>query len=120
MQSGDRIGLVGRNGAGKTTLMKTLRGQLQPAHGTVLRSGNIGYFSQEAALPDLEHPDATALERILMAREIGAMQRHIEHARRRLESLEGAERDKGIARFPASTTSLTRKGASLPRQRRSG
>ncbi|MEX2080424.1 MAG: ATP-binding cassette domain-containing protein, partial [Dehalococcoidia bacterium] len=63
VQSGDRIGLVGRNGAGKTTLMRTLIGELQPADGTLLRSGNIGYFSQEAALPALEHPDATALER---------------------------------------------------------
>ncbi len=99
VQAGDRVGLVGRNGAGKTTLMRTLIGELAPAEGTVLRSGNIGYFSQEAALPDLEHPDATALERILMAREIGAMQRHIEHSRQRLESLDGAERDRGIARF---------------------
>ncbi|HXV71211.1 MAG TPA: ABC-F family ATP-binding cassette domain-containing protein [Acidimicrobiia bacterium] len=99
VQAGDRIGLVGRNGAGKTTLMRTLIGELAPAEGTVLRSGNLGYFSQEAALPDLEHPDATALERILMAREIGAMQRHIEQSRRRLEILDGEERDRGIARF---------------------
>jgi ATPase subunit of ABC transporter with duplicated ATPase domains len=99
VQSGDRIGLVGRNGAGKTTLMRTLIGELQPTEGTVLRSGQIGYFSQEAALPELEHPDATALERVLMAREIGAMQRSIEHARARLENLTGEERDRGIARF---------------------
>ena len=99
VQSGDRIGLVGRNGAGKTTLMRTLTGDLQPAAGTVLRSGNIGYFSQEAALPELEHPDATALERILMAREIGAMQRRIEHSRARLEGLDGEERDRGILQF---------------------
>lgn len=99
VQSGDRVGLVGRNGAGKTTLMRTLIGDLQPAEGTVLRSGNIGYFSQEAALPDLEHPDATALERILMAREIGAMQRRMEQVRHRLEGLHGAERDRVIAQF---------------------
>ncbi len=99
VQSGDRIGLVGRNGAGKTTLMRTLTGELSPADGTVLRSGNLGYFSQEAALPALEHPDATALERILMARAIGAMQRHIEHSRKRLEGLDGDERDRAIARF---------------------
>jgi ATPase subunit of ABC transporter with duplicated ATPase domains len=99
VQSGDRIGLVGRNGAGKTTLMRTLIGELQPAEGTVLRSGSIGYFSQEAALPALEHPDATALERILMAREVGAMQRRIEEARQRLETLQGEDRDKGILRF---------------------
>ncbi|HJQ75713.1 MAG TPA: ABC-F family ATP-binding cassette domain-containing protein [Acidimicrobiia bacterium] len=99
VQAGDRIGLVGRNGAGKTTLMRTLVGDLSPVDGTVLRSGNIGYFSQEAALPELEHPDATALERILMAREIGAMQRRIEHSRQRLEHLSGDERDRGIVRF---------------------
>lgn len=99
VQSGDRIGLVGRNGAGKTTLMKVLVGRQRPREGTVLRSGTIGYFSQEAALPDLEHADATALERILMARDIGAMQRRIEHARQRLEGLDGSERDRGIDRF---------------------
>jgi len=99
VQSGDRIGLVGRNGAGKTTLMRTLMGELQPAEGTILRSGDIGYFSQEAALPELEHPVATALERILMAREIGAMQRRIEQSRARLENLDGEERDRGIVRF---------------------
>ncbi len=99
VQSGDRIGLVGRNGAGKTTLMRTLIGQLSPAEGTLLRSGTIGYFSQEAALPELEHPDATALERILMARDIGAMQRRIEEARSRLHGLGGDERDRGILHF---------------------
>ena len=110
VQSGDRIGLVGRNGAGKTTLMKTLIGAESPAEGTVLRSGQIGYFSQEAALPDLEHPDATALERILMARDIGAMQRRIEHSRARLHDLHGAERDKGIARFTRLHDEFAAKG----------
>ena len=99
VQSGDRIGLVGRNGAGKTTLMRTLIGDLSPEEGTVLRSGNIGYFSQEAALPELEHPEASALERILMAREIGSMQRSIEQTRKGLETLEGQARERGIARF---------------------
>jgi ATPase subunit of ABC transporter with duplicated ATPase domains len=99
VQAGDRIGLVGRNGAGKTTLMKTLVGSQAPTEGTVLRSGQIGYFSQEAALPELEHPDATSLERILMARQIGALQRRIEEARRRLHDLTGPARDRGIEHF---------------------
>ena len=110
VQSGDRIGLVGRNGAGKTTLIRTLMGELEPASGTVLRSGTIGYFSQEAALPELEHPDATALERILMAREIGALQRRIEESRARLEDLDGVERDRGIARFSRLHDEFQRKG----------
>ncbi len=110
VQSGDRIGLVGRNGAGKTTLMRVLMGEQVPEEGSVLRSGQIGYFSQEAALPDLEHPDATALERILMAREIGALQRRIEHSRRRLEDLTGTERDRGIARFSRLNDEFETKG----------
>ncbi len=110
VQAGDRIGLVGRNGAGKTTLMRTLLGELQPTEGTVLRSGRVGYFSQEAALPDLEHEDATALERILMAREIGAMQRRIEEARVRLHDLTGEERDRGIARFTRLLEEFEAKG----------
>ena len=68
VHAGDKIGLVGRNGAGKTTLLRTLVGYQPPAAGAILRTGDLGYFSQEAALPDLEHPDATALERILTAR----------------------------------------------------
>jgi ATPase subunit of ABC transporter with duplicated ATPase domains len=99
VQSGDRIGLVGRNGAGKTTLIRVLKGDAEPASGTILRSGRVGYFSQEAALPELEHPDATALERVLMAREIGVMQRRIEEARTRLHLLDGEELDRGIDRF---------------------
>jgi ATPase subunit of ABC transporter with duplicated ATPase domains len=113
VQAGDRIGLVGRNGAGKTTLMRTLMGELEPTEGTVLRSGTIGYFSQEAALPELEHPDATALERILMAREIGAMQRRIEHSRARLHDLHGEERDRGIVRFSRLHEEFEAKGGFL-------
>jgi len=96
LQPGDKVGLVGRNGTGKTTLMRTLVGYQSPAAGSILRSGNLGYFSQEAALPDLEHPDATGLERILAAREIGAVQRRIEDARRKIERLEGERRDRAI------------------------
>ncbi len=113
VQSGDRIGLVGRNGAGKTTLMRTLIGQLSPASGTVLRSGSVGYFSQEAALPQLEHPQATALERILMAREIGAMQRQIEQARERLEDMDGETLDRGIAHFSRLHDEFESKGGTV-------
>ncbi|MGI8518739.1 MAG: ABC-F family ATP-binding cassette domain-containing protein [Acidimicrobiia bacterium] len=98
VQTGDKVGLVGRNGAGKTTLMRTLAGYNPPTSGSVLRSGNLGYFSQEAALPDLERPDMTALERILSARQIGALLRRIEETRKKMERLDGPARDEAIRR----------------------
>ncbi len=99
VHGGDKIGLVGRNGAGKTTMLRTLVGYQPPAAGAVLRTGDLGYFSQEAALPDLEHPDANALERILTARDIGSLQRRLEETRRKIEKLEGTARDRAIVRF---------------------
>ncbi|WP_146530224.1 ATP-binding cassette domain-containing protein [Novipirellula artificiosorum] len=40
IDSGQRIGLLGRNGAGKTTLMRILTGDVVPDHGTVtMRAG---------------------------------------------------------------------------------
>ncbi|GLX02548.1 ABC-F family ATP-binding cassette domain-containing protein [Microtetraspora sp. NBRC 16547] len=62
---GDRIGLVGRNGAGKTTLMNILAGQAQPAAGTVVRTGAVGYLPQDSRAAD---PTATVTDRILSAR----------------------------------------------------
>lgn len=96
---GDKVGLVGRNGAGKTTLLGVLAGSRAPSAGTVARSGVIGYLSQESALPELDHPDATALERILAAREIGALQLRMEEVRLEMERAEGAARDRLIDRY---------------------
>ncbi|MGA7269654.1 MAG: ABC-F family ATP-binding cassette domain-containing protein [Acidimicrobiia bacterium] len=99
VQPGDKVGLVGRNGAGKSTLIKTLVGYLPASSGSVVRSGNLGYFSQESEPPDLERSDLTALERILAARQIGAMLRRMEDTRRKIERLEGEARDGAIRRF---------------------
>ena len=99
VQPGDKIGLVGRNGAGKSTLIKTVVGYRSAAAGSVSHSGSVGYFSQETDPPDMERPDITALERILAARQIGAMLRRIEETRRKIERLDGEARDRAIARF---------------------
>ncbi|MEV4328874.1 ATP-binding cassette domain-containing protein, partial [Microbispora rosea] len=64
---GDRVGLVGRNGAGKTTLLKTLAGELQPAAGTIIRTGEVGYLPQDPAAAD---PSLPVAARILSARSL--------------------------------------------------
>ncbi|WKZ83462.1 MAG: ABC-F family ATP-binding cassette domain-containing protein [Acidimicrobiia bacterium] len=99
LHPGDRVGLVGRNGAGKTTLLKTLAGLRPASAGTIARSGRIGYLSQEAALPELEPAEATGLERVLAAREVGRLQHRMEDTRRRMESATGEERDRLIRRY---------------------
>ncbi|MEE9299073.1 MAG: ABC-F family ATP-binding cassette domain-containing protein [Acidimicrobiia bacterium] len=99
LHPGDKVGLVGRNGAGKTTLMRTLAGLRDPSTGTVARSGVVGHLSQESALPELDHPEATALERVLAARDIGAIQIRMEQTRRKMEDADGDERDRLIRRY---------------------
>lgn len=41
-------GLVGRNGVGKSVLARLLAGQLAPASGRCIRSGQVCYLSQQA------------------------------------------------------------------------
>ncbi len=110
LQAGDKVGLVGPNGAGKTTLMRTLAEERTPAEGHIAHSGVVGYLSQEAALQEVEDAEVTALERILMAREIGTLERQMEHVRRRMEAAAGAERDRLIRRFSRLEDEFTAAG----------
>jgi ATPase subunit of ABC transporter with duplicated ATPase domains len=110
LQPGDKVGLVGRNGAGKTTLMRALAGERSPARGRIARSGAIGYLSQEAELPTLADPDLNGLERILTARDIGAMQRRMEAVRRKMEAATGKERDRLIRLFSRTEDEFTARG----------
>ncbi len=99
LQPGDKVGLVGRNGSGKTTLLRTLAGEAEADEGTIARHGIVGYLSQEAALQLIEDERITALERILMAREIGLLERQMEDVRLEMEQKDGDERDRLIRRF---------------------
>ncbi|MEG9225890.1 ribosomal protection-like ABC-F family protein [Aeromicrobium sp. Sec7.5] len=65
VDTGDKIGLVGRNGAGKTTLTRMLSGDGQPSEGTITHRGKIGYLPQDPKIGDLS---TTARDRILGAR----------------------------------------------------
>ena len=65
INSGDRIGFVGRNGAGKSTLAKCLAGEILPAGGQITRTGTIGYLPQDPRTGDQEE---SVINRILSAR----------------------------------------------------
>ena len=47
LRAGDKMGVVGRNGAGKTSLLRVLSGELEPAAGSVVRRGALGYLRQD-------------------------------------------------------------------------
>jgi len=95
VRTGDKVGLVGRNGAGKTSLLKVLSGEAQPAGGTVLRRGALGYLLQEAR-PRGAGVEATALSHILSGRGFDAEVQRIEKLRLRIEE---DPSDRNVARF---------------------
>lgn len=53
IQSGERIGLIGRNGAGKSSLLKVLDGRTAPDDGEVMRMGGLRVATVEQE-PELD------------------------------------------------------------------
>src|ERR687893_1465815 len=89
--AGDKIGLVGRNGAGKTTLTRILAGEGQPAAGTVVRTGVVGYLPQDPRTGDL---DVLAKDRILSARGLDSVVERLRRAATGMGGGAGAGRGK--------------------------
>ena len=54
LTAGMKVGLVGPNGSGKTTLLRLLRGEIEPAEGTIKRAEalRLVYFSQMRELDE--------------------------------------------------------------------
>ncbi len=97
IQSGDRIGLVGRNGAGKTTTMRVLAGEGEPYAGSVTRSGELGYLPQDPREGDLT---ITAKDRVLSARGLDRLLRQLEKQQVVMAEVVGdAEQDTAVRRY---------------------
>ncbi|APA98978.1 ABC-F family ATP-binding cassette domain-containing protein [Nocardia seriolae] len=97
VQSGDRIGLVGRNGAGKTTTLRILAGEGEPYAGKVIRSGELGYLPQD---PKEGNLDILAKDRVLSARGLDTLLREMEKQQALMaEVADENERDKAIRKY---------------------
>ncbi|GEM34568.1 ABC-F family ATP-binding cassette domain-containing protein [Nocardia neocaledoniensis] len=97
VQSGDRIGLVGRNGAGKTTTLRILAGEGEPYAGKIVRSTDIGYLPQDPKEGDL---DVIARDRVLSARGLDTLIRDMEKQQTLMaEVVDEKEREKAIRKY---------------------
>ncbi|MDD9207311.1 ABC-F family ATP-binding cassette domain-containing protein [Georgenia sp. 10Sc9-8] len=112
IDSGMRIGLVGRNGAGKTTLTKLLAGEEGTTGavqhtGTITRTGEIGYLPQDPRTGDL---DVLARDRVLSARGIDSIVRRIRRAEEEMSTTEGTRREKAMDRYVRLDAEFTASG----------
>jgi ATPase subunit of ABC transporter with duplicated ATPase domains len=104
---GDKIGMVGRNGAGKTTLTRILSGEAQPASGTIVRSGPVGYLPQDPRTGDLH---VLAKNRILSARGLDAVVDRLRRAELAMGDDSVEVRDKAMASYARAEAELAAAG----------
>ena len=100
---GDKVGLVGRNGAGKTTLTRILAGEAQPASGSVLATGEVGYLPQD---PRIGNPDVLARDRILSARGLDDVVRRLRESEHEMGSDDTDVRERAMRRYTRAETEL--------------
>jgi ATPase subunit of ABC transporter with duplicated ATPase domains len=96
INSGDRIGFVGRNGAGKSTLAKVLAGETMPAGGAVNRTGKIGYLPQDPRTGD---EPGTVIDRILSARDLDQIAARMRSVEEEMATAQGEALEKAMDRY---------------------
>ncbi|MGC5617115.1 ABC-F family ATP-binding cassette domain-containing protein [Georgenia sp. Z1491] len=94
IDTGMKIGLVGRNGAGKTTLTKILADAGATSEtivhtGDITRGGTVGYLPQDPRTGDL---DVLARDRVLSARGIDTLLGRLRKAEREMGDLDNPDR----------------------------
>jgi lipopolysaccharide transport system ATP-binding protein len=73
LETGARLGIVGRNGAGKTTLLKLLTGNVAPTEGQVTVNGEVQALLEAGAG---FHPEFTGYENVEAALTQAGLTRH--------------------------------------------
>jgi ATPase subunit of ABC transporter with duplicated ATPase domains len=84
LNSGDKVGLVGRNGAGKTSMLKVVGGEAVAVEGHVVRKGALGYLRQDPRL-HAESINNTALSHVVSGRGLDEAAVRVEKLRLRIE-----------------------------------
>jgi ATPase subunit of ABC transporter with duplicated ATPase domains len=79
----ERTGVVGRNGCGKSTLLRAIAGEIEPASGSVRRTGSVGMLAQ------LADDSLTVAQALGVANDLARL--------RRLEGGEGSPHDVALA-----------------------
>lgn len=98
VQTGERIGIIGRNGTGKTTLFKILMGK-EPYNGgliTFRKNMKLGYLDQ---IPEYA-PDITVRDVIRLAlSEIVAIQNQMRNLEKDMSCLQGQPLEQAISKY---------------------
>ena len=98
VESGSRIGLVGRNGAGKSTFLRVITGQYAPDSGQVVvpRGVRVGYLEQLVGPPG----EGTVWEQLLAVfAPVFAMEEELRELEHRMGLVQGAEYERVAARY---------------------
>ena len=98
VESGSRIGLVGRNGAGKSTFLRVITGQYAPDSGQVVvpRGVRVGYLEQLVGPPG----EGTVWEQLLAVfSPVFAMEEELRELEHRMGLVQGAEYERVAARY---------------------
>src|SRR5437764_3748276 len=96
VQTGDRIGLVGRNGAGKTTTMRVLAGEGMPHAGRIAATGPVGYLPQDPRTGDL---DVLARDRVLSSRGLDEVRAQMRKAEAQMSDPDAGIAERAIKRY---------------------
>lgn len=112
IDSGMRIGLVGRNGAGKTTLTRLLAGggvtsDVVEYSGSLTRRGDVGYLPQDPRTGDLT---VVARDRILSARGIDTTIARIRRAETEMSTTEGNRQVRAMEKYVRLDAEFTAAG----------